>query len=335
MEYMNLLAKRTMGELDEDEPDLTDFRGQVRTIEGGPDSDEEEEVNFFENNITNCIVCKTEVGKYKCPGCHGSYCKPACFTTHQKNKLCIKNKTPVAFKKLKDYKERDLMRDFNYLSGILEGYDKSRKKLSQIEISLLKHQEMVRYKILSEHAQHRGVRIRFAPRFMERHRENISFYFTKEKVLYWVFEIILVIFTPTDNMSDLHNRRDKKLQFKTKRFITNPICEDEPISLAIKEFPFSENDVLVYFGENIGLTDDIESKGAKIFVKNTYNIEKVKADMSMMTDIKDQIESSTKYVEVDSKQPIKRIICNINLQEYPTLYIVKAEDEISFSLYNN
>ena len=67
---------------------------------------------------------------------------------------------------MKDFTDRDLMRDFGYVSNIMDNYDKVKKKLSLIEGSLIKHQEMVRYKILAENARSRHVNVKFAPRFI-------------------------------------------------------------------------------------------------------------------------------------------------------------------------
>lgn len=329
MEQFESLAKRSLAQLDDDYPDLKPFNDQVTILEGGQESSEEE--NFIEPVLERCFVCKEDAGKYKCPGCHQLYCKPACFTDHQKSKLCIRDKVPQAFKKLKDFSERDLIRDFNYISNMLEGYDKARKKLSQIDISLLKHQEMVRYKILAEHAANQGIKIVSAPRFMERHRENISFYFTKEKVIYWVFEVVLVMM---DSQGCTDSSKKTK-HFRSKRQVTNPICEDEHFEDVLKEFPFAENDVLVHFGENISLGQNIEAKGAKLFIKNTYSTEKSKADLELSPDIKDQLQEKPRFVQIQSSDQIKKVIRDLTLQEYPTLYLIKASDEINFCLHYN
>ena len=47
----------------------------------------------------------------------------------------------------------------------------------------------MRFKILQTNARRRGIEISLAPVFMQRHLENISFWYTKEKIMYWVLEL--------------------------------------------------------------------------------------------------------------------------------------------------
>lgn len=316
--------------MDDNQNDMTEFNGQIKVIEGAG-SDDEDYMAPTAPPKSDCIVCGEVEGKYKCPGCHKLYCKPSCFTKHQKEKLCIRDKLPQAFKKMKEFTERDLLRDFGYLSNLLEGYDQTRKKLSQIEISLMKHQEMVRYKILADNAKNRGVTVKFAPRFMERHRENISFYFTKDKVIYWVFEIVLVMF----DKQDPESQKDQKPTFTTKKNFSNPVCEEHSFQEAISEFPFQENDVLVHFGEDLSIIEKIEDKAVKLFIKNTYDWNTCAEDSEMNTDLKDQLQAGSRYAEISSTMLIKKIIRNMTVQEFPTLFMVKGSDEINFGLYYN
>lgn len=329
MEQVEFLNKRAIETMETDQTELGEFNGQVRILEGGG-SDEEDYIAPTAPKKSNCIVCGEVEGKYKCPGCHKLYCKPACFTKHQKEKLCIRDQLPQSYKKMKEFTERDLLRDFGFLSSMLEGYDKTRKKLSQIEISLMKHQEMVRYKILAENARNRGIRIQFAPRFIERHRENISFYFTKDKVIYWVFEVVLIMF---DKQED--GELGRKPTFKTKRVYTSPICEDQPFTEAIQEFSFKDNDVLVHFGEDLSTAEKLEEKDIKLFIKNSYDWSKCAEDSEMDTDLKDQVQTGNRFAEMSSTILIKKAIRNMTLQEFPTIYLVKGSDEINFGLYYN
>lgn len=50
----------------------------------------------------------------------------------------------------------------------------------------------MRFKILQSNAKRRGVEIQLAPVFMKRHLENISFWYTKEKIMFWVLELKIV-----------------------------------------------------------------------------------------------------------------------------------------------
>jgi hypothetical protein len=54
--------------------------------------------------------------------------------------------------------------------------------------------DALRYKLLKSHARRLlTVDLRLAPKIMERHRENISFYSVKDKLVFWCVEFTLYL----------------------------------------------------------------------------------------------------------------------------------------------
>lgn len=269
--------------------------------------------------VAFCIGCKQEPGKYKCPACHELYCRIACFHLHKKSS-CSKSKVPQAFKSMKDYNERDLVRDFGFISNIMEGYDKVKKRLGIIDTSLSKHQEMVRYKILSEHAHsEKNITIRWAPRFMERHRENISFYFTREKRIYWVFEVVAPLFLYGD--TTLAEGSDTSPQIK--KWVSVPSSEDQTLQEVLLKFPFQDNDALVFYGKDLSVVDDWDSEGIEVYIKNTYKKEEINENLKIDPDVLSQINQSVERVKLPLKSKVSEVICCLILEEFPTIYLVK------------
>ena len=286
--------------------------------------EEEDDGNSIHHNIGGiCGVCGEKEGKYKCKGCYMRYCTPACIHIHINMNTCKRDKLPTAYKKRSEFNERDMMRDFNYISGMMEGYDRMKKKLSIIENSLSKHQEMVRYKILLENAKKQHITLKFAPRFIQRHRENISFYYTKDKKIYWMFELIMPI---------LKEKEDNKIVYK--RHVTPPMSEESLVSRCVEEFIWSDIDVLLYSNDHAdddsdeekeknGGVQSVEDKGYRIYMKNTYVKSKAMEEDIIDEGIRQQIEDDCKMIHIPSERHISSVIRCMDVLEYPTLYIIK------------
>lgn len=73
----------------------------------------------------------------------------------------------------------------------IENTEFIRKKLSFAN----HNPELLRLKLLKIYARKKHkIDILSAPTIMTRHRENISFYYMKNKLIYWTFELFLVSF---------------------------------------------------------------------------------------------------------------------------------------------
>lgn len=71
---------------------------------------------------------------------------------------------------------------------MLEETDKVKKTLTGVTTQI---QEPKRFYFLRKHARSEyNIKLHQAPAMIERHRENISFYYMKTKTIYWVIEIL-------------------------------------------------------------------------------------------------------------------------------------------------
>lgn len=81
--------------------------------------------------------------------------------------------------------------DFVYMKEMLSQTDKVKKMLTGVTSQ---SQEPKRFYFLRKFARAEyNIKIHQAPAMIERHRENISFYYMKTKTIYWVLEIIYYI----------------------------------------------------------------------------------------------------------------------------------------------
>jgi len=75
-------------------------------------------------------------------------------------------------------------KDYGFVKDMLSSADKVKKTLSGVEAF---GQEPKRFKIMRVNAKKlHNITLLNAPPIIERHRENISFYFVKTKTFYWV-----------------------------------------------------------------------------------------------------------------------------------------------------
>lgn len=79
-------------------------------------------------------------------------------------------------------------KDYIFVKEMLSNADKVKRTLTGVD-SL--SQEPKRFKIMRINAKKLyNITILNAPSIIERHRENISFYFVKTKTFYWIIEVL-------------------------------------------------------------------------------------------------------------------------------------------------
>ena len=81
------------------------------------ENEEQEEISLKENTTNNnepCIICKTDISKYKCPKCKINYCSVKCYKEHnsQCSESFYKNQVISELKSLKEDEESS--RQFRY-----------------------------------------------------------------------------------------------------------------------------------------------------------------------------------------------------------------------------
>lgn len=275
-------------------------------------SDEIEEGEIPANtSITDiqklCSVCFSLPHKYKCPGCSILYCCLNCYKSHM-GPNCTGKTIPTKFVSLKSYNAKNLSKDFDYLSDMLNCSNKVKKKLSILEENLSKQKELMRYKILRMNAKKRNVNITFAPSIISRHRENISFYFTKEKIIYWVFEQLFYVCVD----------ENKIICYK---YNLTPTPQSNTIEEMLEDFPWDNEEIVIAFSElltpkklsekcvDYNCKDLLEESESCLLVKEEDNdmIKNFNVDRSDNKDLLLQIENTYYQKDlIDEKTRIKR-----------------------------
>jgi hypothetical protein len=225
---------------------------------------------------------------------------------------------------MKNIGKREILRDFNFLSEIMMSSDNTRKRLSLLDGNLQKHKEMMRFKILAVNCKKRGIELDFAPVFMTRHRNNISFYYTKEKKIFWVLEIVFVIF------------KGEKMEFVKE--IVGPQDESNCLAGFLKDFNWNRAEVLNDLGglfepEKVMETGEVGLKEKPVFlIKNDYEVQEVQNNLDFTPEVREQILLKSRFVELGLKAKLRNFICNIKLNEFPTIFVVKKSKELEFKL---
>lgn len=120
----------------------------------------------------------------------------------------------------------------------------------------------MRFKILQTNARKRGIWIDYAPIFMRRHRENISFWYTKEKMMFWVLEFKFEM-----SLGD-----DLNANFKYHNVILEPQCEEKEFSEILQAVNWNESTLVEWLGYGYeGWADTNKGFGKlKFYIENTF-----------------------------------------------------------------
>ena len=181
-----------------------------------------------------CGICTKKQYKYKCPNCLDKHCSVTCYKVHQDSKKCTGKVDPTKFVKQTSYNVNNLRRDFDFLSNIITDSNKTRKKLSILEENLSKHKELLRYKILKHNAKRRNVVVANAPPIIQRHRKNISFYYTKDKIIYWGLEVFQYVCVDDEHC-------------KIFKYTFLPNQETKTLKEVFGDFPWDNEELIIAF----------------------------------------------------------------------------------------
>ncbi|EAR94556.2 HIT zinc finger protein (macronuclear) [Tetrahymena thermophila SB210] len=270
LEEQNQIIEEIQRELSQDELFTPDNQQQV--------SEEQKEQQ------KKCFVCKTKEHKYTCPGCFKKTCSLQCSKDHKVQFNCSGRPNYTGYVDKNSYTEATAKKDYQYLKQTLEGTEYIRKKLSFVN----HNPELLRLKLLKIYARKKHkIDLVFAPTIMKRHRENISFYYMKNKLIYWLLEVQIVYFQKqgqgeqnenniliADQQGEIEN---VKLQEKLIRKLVDPIPENIFWSHVLKsgETNLFDDDLLLKENvdfSNAGVLKQLENKELSIFIKNRYRI---------------------------------------------------------------
>lgn len=187
---------------------------------------------------------------------------------------------------------------------MMDGVDKVRKTLTGTE----GQSEQGRFKLLQRFArQQYNCEMKMAPSIIERHRENISFYFVMSKEIFWMVEFLW--YTPTGS---------------PVRSVTDPINDKETLEKALSQQFFS-SEMMSKWQINTTFIGEF-----RLLVKNEYNAKAVDMEASHIAKGK----SKHQYIEVPLDIPLRDMLRNLTVFEFPTVLMLHEKFVVPFSSKN-
>lgn len=150
-----------------------------------------------------------------------------------------------------------------------------------------KNSELVRFRILRSNAENQQIRLLFLPSVFERHRKNISFFYMKEKQIFWNFDVFVLDF-----------------EAKTRYLFTlDPTCERMRLKDALKILPWKEPELLKLFSPHLGFFEGEESPSFGVYLKTLED------------------DHLPRFISKDPSLEIAETLKGSCFQEYPELFI--------------
>ncbi len=198
--------------------------------------------------------------------------------------------------------EKLIKKDLTYLNDMLQESEKTKKKLS-----VLRNQEQLRFKLLKIYSQKlHDIRLKVAPQIMSKHRENLSFYHTKTKKIFWT--VGLIFFVPRNKNTDQVISEDYK-------WLADPQEESQMMIEIIEQQNINKSKLLILLKDKANTNKLLEAiKESKVsgYIRDESNLrEKVMFQIDWWSSLSDNIK-------------------NITLVEYPVLYLVFSQDNMDF-----
>lgn len=172
---------------------------------------------------------------------------------------------------------------------MISGVNRMHRKLDILEQNTSKDGELVRFRILKLHASHAGIDLRFLPSVFERHRKNISFFFLKERTIYWMVSVSIVIET----------------QNKILEFVTDPLSENTPLNDVLSLIPADDTRVQTFFDlpYNLSMAEKLQ-----------------KAKLSAFLKVKEKEKTST-FKLIDLNSSLREALRDSCFYEFPEIFI--------------
>lgn len=190
---------------------------------------------------------------------------------------------------------------------------------------------MMRFKILQTNARRKGINIEYAPIFMKRHRENISFWYTKEKLMFWVLQFQFEV-------SDRLQSGDLTSRLKFHNLVIEPQSEEAPFSEILQSLDWNESKMVEWLGYGyLGWQEGGKGFGKlKFYLENTYNKQEAVNCQDLDKEVKKQIEEEAELIEIKLCMTLKDLLWHISFVEFPNILVVKEEEDQVFRLkYRN
>lgn len=273
------------------------------TVEQAQNEDEEEK--SLRPPPPSCQICNQEAAKYKCPACLLRTCSLKCVNLHKTQMNCCGKFKYEKFYPPSQLDENFAKKDINYLSEMLQRTENSKKRLNVIN----KNWEILRYKLLKVYAQkNAGVIFRSAPPVMSRHRENISFWHSKSKTLYWTCEFSFV--------KELVPGKDGAVKMDLITMVVPPAAESKTMMEILEQIKIEDMKISLLLQER--LHSQKLAEGVKKGIAEVYFVD--------MEKTRDKI-----VYKVDPEATLSSVVNEKYILEYPSFRIVFEPDITTFN----
>jgi hypothetical protein len=265
---------------------------------------EEEELTLnFNIQKLPCDICKTTDFKYKCPKCLTKTCSLKCINHHKQNLKCDGKKDKFSSKKIKELDEKDMYRDMKYMTEMINDYNRSSKKLYNIDSNeeiRLKEKKQKNLKKLAK--KFRNMNLELCPSNLSKFNENKSYCDSKIKKFFWTIKFHFI-----------EGQFIKKEQFYSY-LIDDPIDDSEfTLKGIVKKYVFENKKDLdieilkIMKNYSIG---DIEKFDILIKSDNEYKLDDI------------LVIGKKRYEIINGNQLLMNFLNNRTIFEYPEFYIV-------------
>ena len=167
--------------------------------------------------MTSCEVCCEKQAIYKCPACAMQTCSVVCVSRHKQTQSCSGTRPDTEFVASKQFNDRVLYRDFNYL-------EKTSSLLHTIKRTP-KIEGIQKRAALKKEAYKKGVNLKTFPPQFERSKSNTSHVRKRkgENEIWWKIEwrFIVSLDDPEVVFTDTCVPEDKVLGDLVHRFLDN------------------------------------------------------------------------------------------------------------------
>ena len=168
--------------------DTIQYTKGAKSIKEIKDDSLDEEIIPPPPTRSSCEICSLDSYKYTCPACLIKTCSLKCCNYHKAQTNCTGKYRHSKYIGISDMNEKAMKKDINFLATMIENTESIKKKLSILK----RGSEQMRFKLLKIYAKKlHNINIKYAPSIMTRHRENLSFYHTKSRKIFWTLEFVI------------------------------------------------------------------------------------------------------------------------------------------------
>lgn len=251
-----------------------------------------------------CSVCKEKEQSYRCPQCKAPYCSVPCYKKHIQE-CDKKGEKAEGFVEMSQYSEKNLRKDFDFLSEMLEKANKAKKSLS----FLTKNRDNLRFKLLASYAKRMfDANYKASPFCLKRHMENKSFVLTKKKSVFWTLEFLWFTDsckTPSEAIQPI------SLNESFLRILIDPVDVTLKMEEVLKQIDLNRPDFLQIFKANLSgepLIDLISQNQVALLIKNDYTEDNKENKLPFDENGKEnQKEPGQNDEEADQKEETKEL----------------------------